>query len=189
MLITFLGIFFAEVSNAKEKNLVSKRDKIAAKQAYILAQKSKWVPYQKVLIRIQNPILKKALLWYRVKSPNSGSNFAQIDGFMTNNSDWPQKKLMQIRAEQVMPPTLSDIEVLKWFKHQSPLTPNGTARLAASLLKSGKKSRATKLVQNIWVNGNFGAKQETQFYRQFRQYMTRENHIERLERLLWDGKY
>ena len=77
MLITFLGIFFAEVSNAKEKNLVSKRDKIAAKQAYILAQKSKWVPYQKVLIRIQNPTLKKALLWYRLRSPNSGSNFRQ----------------------------------------------------------------------------------------------------------------
>ena len=127
ILITFLGIVFAEVSNAKEKNLVSKRDKIAAKQAYILAQKSKWVPYQKVRIRIQNPILKKALLWYRLKSPNSGSNFGQIDGFMTNNSDWPQKKLMQIRAEQVMPPTMSDIEVLKWFKHQNPLTPNGTA--------------------------------------------------------------
>ena len=88
-----------------------------------------------------------------------------------------------------MPPTLSDVEVLKWFKHQSPLTPNGTARLAASLLKSGKKSHATKLIQNIWINGNFGAKQEAQFYRQFRQYMTRENHIERLERLLWEGKY
>ena len=69
-----------------------------------------------------------------------------------------------------MPPTLSDIEVLKWFKHQSPLTPNGTARLAASLLKSGKKSHATKLIQNIWINGNFGAKQEAQFYRQFRRW-------------------
>ena len=96
---------------------------------------------------------------------------------------------MQIRAEQVMPPTMSDVEVLKWFKHQKPLTPNGTARLAASLLKSGKKSRATTLIQNIWISGNFGAKQEAQFYRQFRKYMTRENHIERLERLLWDGKY
>ena len=189
ILITFFGIFLSEVSNANEKNLVSRGDKVAAKQAYVLAQKLKWVTYQKVRNRVQNPILKKALLWYRLKSPNSGSNFGQIDGFMTNNSDWPQKKLMQIRAEQVMPPTMSDIEVLKWFKHQNPLTPNGTTRLAASLLKSGKKSHAIKLIQNIWINGNFGAKQEAQFYRQFRQYMTRENHIERLERLLWEGKY
>jgi len=189
ILITFLGIFFSEVSIAKEKTFVSRGDKIAAKQAYMLAQKSKWATYQNVRIRVQNPILKKVLLWYRLRSPNSGSNFGQIDGFMTNNPDWPQRKLMQIRAEQVMSPTMSDIEVLNWFKHRFPLTPNGTARLATSLLKSGKKSHATKLIQNIWINGNFGAKQEAQFYRQFRKYMTRENHIERLERLLWDGKY
>ena len=96
MLITILGILYPDVSNAKEINLVSKGDKIAAKQAYMLAKKSKWATYQKVRIGVQNPILKKALLWYRLKSPNSGSKFRQIDGFMTNNSDWPQKKLMQI---------------------------------------------------------------------------------------------
>ena len=53
----------------------------------------------------------------------------------------------------------------------------------------GDTKKATKLIREIWVHGNFGAQQERQFYRQFRRYMTREDHIERLDRLLWAGKY
>ena len=63
------------------------------------------------------------------------------------------------------------------------------ARLAASHLKQGNTEKATKLIRKIWVHGNFGAQQERQFYRQFRRYMTRKDHIERLDRLLWAGKY
>ena len=88
-----------------------------------------------------------------------------------------------------MPPELEHLEVFKWFESRTPLTPNGAARLATSQISAGKLTNARKVIQKVWINGNFGAKQEQQFYRQFRRYMTRENHIKRLDRLLWDGKY
>jgi len=168
---------------------VSKNDKSAAKKALAAGKRSKWTEFRKHQNRVKNPVLNKALYWHLLTSPNSGASFLEIDGFMKANTAWPQRRRMLIRAEQVMPHTLEDAAVFKWFGDRHPITPNGTARLASSYLKQGNKEAATKLIQHIWINGNFGAKQERQFYRQFRRYMTREDHLERLDRLLWAGKY
>ena len=142
--------------------------------------------YQK---SIKSPVLKKVLSWYLFSAPNSGASFQEISGFLAKNDDWPHRRRLQIRAEEVMPRNLPASDIFRWFENRKPQTPNGTALLAASYLKRGNTKNATKLIRDIWVRGNFGARQERQFYRQFRRYMTREDHIERLDRLLWAGKY
>jgi len=176
-------------SSALASVKVSKQDRIAAKKALTASKKAKWADYRIHQNAIKNPLLSKALYWHLLTSANSGASFLEIDGFMKSNKQWPQRRRMQIRAEQAMPHTLPEFEVFKWFQHRQPITPNGTARLATSHLKQGNKDVATKLIQNIWIHGNFGARQERQFYRQFRRYMTRGDHLERLDRLLWAGKY
>ena len=168
---------------------LSERDKTAAGKALIASKNAKWGTFRKHQKTIRSPILKKALSWYLFSAPNSGASFTEISRFLEKNGHWPQRGQLQIRAEEVMPHSLPVSEIFMWFENRVPRTPNGTARLAAGHLKQGNTEKATKLIKEIWVHGNFGAQQERQFYRQFRRYMTRENHIERLDRLLWAGKY
>ena len=192
LIFILLAIFYIclpTISNAKWTSFVSKEDKAIAKVIMDLSKKKKWFKYRQLWKKIHNPILKKALLWYQLKSPNSGAKFQQISNFLIRNPDWPQGKRLQIRAEEVLHHTKKYSEVIGWFKDRIPLTPNGAEILANSYVRSKDISSATELIQRMWVFGNFGRKQETQFYKQFRRFMTRKNHIERLDRLLWEGKY
>ena len=188
-LFLIIGGFLSFGSLANEKNIVTNEDKIVARSMLELSKKQKWIEYKKLLNRVESPILKKVLFWYQLKSPNSGAEFEQIANFLVTNSDWPQGSLLQTRAEEVLPRNKKYSDIINWFQDRIPLTPNGVSRLANSYIWSGNISSATGLIQRIWVFGNFGAKQEIQFYKQFRRFMTRKNHIDRVDRLLWEGKY
>ena len=168
---------------------LSERDKAAAGNALVASKSAKWGAFRKYHQSIKSPVLKKVLSWHLFSAANSGASFEEISRFLRENAHWPLRRQLQIRAEEVMPHSLLASEIFTWFENRVPLTPNGTARLAASHLKQGNTEKATKLIRKIWVHGNFGAQQERQFYRQFRRYMTRKDHIERLDRLLWAGKY
>ena len=168
---------------------LSERDKAAAGNALVASKSAKWGAFRKYHQSIKSPVLKKVLSWHLFSTANSGASFQEISGFLRKNAHWPLRRQLQIRAEEVMPHSLPASHIFTWFENRKPLTPNGTARLAASHLEQGNTKKATKLIRDIWVRGNFGARQERQFYRQFRRYMTRKDHIERLDRLLWAGKY
>ena len=84
---------------------------------------------------------------------------------------------------------LSDQEIFDWFEKRDPLTVDGGIYLGQAYLNQKNITQATKFLRKAWVSGNFGAKQERYFYKRFRRYLTREDHIARLDRLLWQGSY
>ena len=60
--------------------------------------------------------------------------------------------------------------------------------MAGALLVLGHKQEAVVLIRNTWINDNFPRGEESSFYKKFRKYLTRKDHISRLDRLIWDGK-
>lgn len=168
---------------------VTKKDGAAAREAYKASKKGKWPIFNQKTKSIKNRDLRQILNWYRLSSQGSGANFDEISRFLSEQPEWPYRRRLAIRAEQAMKPRMDTESVFQWFKERPPLTPNGTARLAAEYLKQGNKEKAIQMVRSIWISGNFGARQERQFHRQFRKFMTLSDHLKRLDRLLWEGKY
>ena len=170
-------------------NLPSKQDVHFARQALDAAEKNKWAAYARLAAKLEHRGARKVLRWHRLRSRKSGAGFDEIAGFLNGASEWPQRRLIRRRAEEAMPPSMPDDEILKWFDGRRPLTAAGGARLGGALLNQGRKAEAVKVLRSVWVSGAFGAKQERQFYKRFRRYLTREDHIRRLDRLLWNGQY
>ena len=115
--------------------VLSERDTAAAGEAMIASKNAKWGAFRKYHQSIKSPVLKKVLSWHLFSAANSGASFEEISGFLRKNAHWPLRRQLQIRAEEVMPHSLLASEILTWFENRVPLTPNGTARLAASHLK------------------------------------------------------
>jgi len=185
-LVTLMGIAPANEAIAAG---ISKKDRTAAQAAYKLGQKSKWPEFDRRAKSIKDPLLKKVLYWYRLQARASGASFEEISTFIKAEPDWPSQRRLLIRAEQAMKASTDRDEVLAWFKKHPPLTPNGVAWMAGEKLQAGQSDDAIRMVKDVWISGNFGFKQERHFHRQFRQYMTLDDHLNRLDRLLWDGKY
>ena len=80
-------------------------------------------------------------------------------------------------------------EVLDWFKDRQPAISAGRVRKGAALLAIGQEKAGRAALRAAWVDGNFTKRQERRFYRRYRKYLTRQDHIKRLDRLIWRGRY
>lgn len=87
-----------------------------------------------------------------------------------------------------MSPNMDPQSVIDWFGNRPPIGATGRGRLAGALLKTGQTDKAIPLIRQTWVADNFPLSEEKTFYKRFRKYLTREDHIARLDRLLWEGK-
>lgn len=167
----------------------SKPDSLLAKKALAAAKKNNWTEYKRLTGRLKNADMRAILRWNRLRSRKSGAGFHELTMFLKTRADWPRLALIRRRAEEAMPSALPDQAILDWFGARSPLTSAGGAAMAGALINLGRKDEARDLLRRIWVKGAFGAQQERQFYKRFRRYLTRDNHIQRLDRLLWNGQY
>ena len=176
----------------KLKNKPIKISKIDISNANIiqnLMEKQNWGMIKKNISKIKNPLLKKALFWKYCVSPNSGATFHEIVGLIQQKPNWPLLPRLRQRAEEAMDPRKNAEDVIAWFKEQAPVTVRGGIRLGDALLQVSQKTDAIKTFRKTWITGNFGVKQERQFYKRYRRYLTRQDHLDRLERLLWKGSY
>lgn len=141
------------------------------------------------LRKVADPLLRKSLQWLIYLETPSESSFEEISHFIDENPSWPRIDKLNKRAEERMQPSMDALAVIEWFGEREPVSTEGWVRLSAALLKRGDKDEAIAVLRKTWVNGNFTKAQERRFYRSYRKYLTREDHIERLERLLWKGSY
>ncbi len=168
---------------------LSKSDISAVNIIQKTIDKPNWEMVKKNIFKIENPLLRKALFWKYCVSPNSGATFHEIVKLIKENPNWPLMTRLRQRVEESMKPRMNPEHVIVWFKDHTPITTDGGIRLGEALLKVSRKSEAVKILRKTWVEGNFGAKQERQFYKRYRRYLTRQDHLDRLDRLLWKGRY
>ncbi len=163
-------------------------DSRLSKFAFQAAGADRWSEVRRLAGRIKDPLTVKIFRWLDSSRRGTEASFEEIAGFMANNPDWPGQSLLQRRAEEAMTAKTPDSAVLAWFRTRQPVCTDGSVRYGAALLASGDREKARRVLRDVWINGDFGKKQEKNFYRRYRKLLTREDHIARLDRLLWDGR-
>ncbi len=135
-----------------------------------------------------NKLADKIFRWAELQLPHSGAAFEDIAAFIDANPSWPHQDVLMRRAEESLVDRTDDSVVLAWFALRGPQTVDGSMRYIEALLRSGDKGKAVQLIHSTWASGAFGAAQEKTFLARYRGYLTSEDHLARLDRLLWDGR-
>jgi soluble lytic murein transglycosylase len=131
-----------------------------------------------------NAVLTKYFIWEYLKDPQSGADFNSIADFIDNNPGWPDLATLQKRAEVALladnpsPKTLSD-----WFSAHPPLT----FMAKRKLIKDPEMLRA--VIREAWVNDDYEKATEAKILEQYRNLLRPEDHIRRIDRLIWEGKF
>ncbi|MCC9622963.1 lytic transglycosylase domain-containing protein [Thalassospira sp. MA62] len=144
--------------------------------------------FQELLPNFDDPLIQKAAEWMWLTAPNSGRSFEDITAFIDAHPKWPNQSLLRQRAEEAMTDAVPDAEILAWFKRSAPVTADGATRQIKALLGAGEESAAIALVNNSWINENFGSGQERRFLDRYGKYIDQATHEQRLDRLLWEGR-
>lgn len=165
------------------------RDSTTAKAAFKAIKAGDWKGARRGWAHIKDPVAAKIFDWLDLTRNGATASFERIDKFLTQNPLWPKQSLLLRRAEEAISDKMSSREVLNWFKDRQPASADGQVRYGAALLASGQKEAGRATLRAAWVDGNFTKRQERRFYRRYRKYLTRGDHIKRIDRLIWNGRY
>lgn len=130
----------------------------------------------------------KVFRWAELQQPRSGASFEDIAAFIDANPSWPNQDTLGRRAEEALVERTDDSVVLAWFALRGPTTVDGAMRYIEALLRSGDKAKAVPLIRQTWVRGSFGASQEKEFLKRYKAHLGPKDHVERLDRLIWDSR-
>lgn len=167
---------------------LSDSEKVWFKNAAKAIKAKQWKTTGRFAKRVKSPLARKYLAWAVLTQTNPISSFELIDQFLAQNPLWPLRRQMLKRAEQLIKSKAAPGDIVAWFGDRDPVGATGRGRLAGALLAMGQEERAVRIIRKTWIEDNFPRAEEKAFYKKYRKYMTRGDHIKRLDRLLWEGK-
>ena len=140
--------------------------------------------------RAGNGLATNYFRWRFYTQPGATPSFEEIASFIDSHPDWPRQARMLRNAEALLQkrPESDDLFVLDWFGRYSPVSTTGKVRLAEAQMRNGLLDKGYELLREAWIEGNFARPDERTLLRRHRQLLTRDDHAERLDRLLWDRR-
>lgn len=143
------------------------------------------------------------ILWSKYSDLGNPKNisFSDISRFSLDNSFYPNSSEIKRNVEKVA--IANNVSYNSGEKYFS-LNPAATLESKLFLLESkikflsqSKSSEADKekarkeaqiIISNIWLKENFSESEEKNFLQKYQNYLTQVDHINRIDRLLWDSK-
>lgn len=158
------------------------------KAALDAATKNNWKRARVLAAQLKDPLARKIVRFFDLERQDTKATFKEIAAFIAQNPHWPSMRRLRQRAEAAMRDDLDPALVLQWFDGKDPVSTEGWVQLARALVASGDKEKAGAVIRDIWINRNFAKRPEKTFYKRYRRYLSAEDHVKRLDRLLWEGR-
>jgi soluble lytic murein transglycosylase len=196
LLIIFFILSFAQFKElfANEYWQISASDNKRLKSALFFSEKGKWDEALKHANSASDVTIRNLIKWLAYRSDNSGASFKEIINFVKNNPDFPQQNLLKRKAEEALSDSVNNQEVVNWFTKNPPLTDNGIKFFAKAKAKIYLKSDSAtnqeiiKLLKQAWIKGDYGVEEESNFIKKYGNVIDQQDHIARIDDLLWEGK-
>lgn len=163
---------------------LSAADVAIGREALKVAENDRHDEALRIAARARDRMVGKIVRWIALAAPGSG--FEEIAAFIRENGDWPNMSQLRRQAEKAMPIDLDESRVLEWFRLYPPVSVDGAMHYVDTLLATGGTEQAVKLIRERWVDGGFGTEDEQEFLSRYRSHLRRQDHVARLDRLLWE---
>lgn len=181
------GIIVCLAAGGARAELLSPADHQIYHAAFAAAKSGNFAAAERDAKQAKDPLLGKMLLWLDLTHGTSGARFSDIADFVINNPDWPGQILLRQRAEEAIA-GVSDSTLRDWFGRFKPVTPYGRLREADMMIASGQKAAGISQIREVWVNADLSAFDEKSILQRYPSVMRTEDHVKRLDRLVWDGQ-
>ena len=125
--------------------------------------------------------------WRRLRQ-SADYSFGDYARFVIANPGWPGETTLRKNAEKAMRPGEAALTVIGFYRTAEPQSGNGWARLAESLVATGKPIEALAAAKSAWVSGDLSAYDEVALFGRFTAGLTAQDHDRRVDALLFDKK-
>ena len=113
------------------------------------------------------------------------ATFETLTRFIDTHPDWPLLPFLTRRAEAAIVPTTPDAAILAWFAAHPPRSGEGKLADATALMRAGRTDEALPLLKAGWRTAGLSSPEERRLLRRYGRHFSVEDHIARVDYLLW----
>jgi soluble lytic murein transglycosylase len=166
---------------------LSDSDRQIYRDAFQAARGGDWAGAGRRADKAHDGGLAKVLWWLNLSRDNSGASFGDITDFITANPDWPSLMVLRQHAEEAMS-GVPDKTLDEWFDRFPPVTSAGKLKQAQIWIDSGRAEEGKARIREVWINSDLSSFEEKTFVQRYSDVLREEDHVKRLDRLLWDDQ-
>lgn len=159
------------------------------KEIFTCLSKKDWQECDALVRSSGNPVLTKIINSQKFLDSNYSNNrFEEVIKFIKANPHWPQTRKLKITAEKYLNNNTNHSVIVNWFDKHEPSTGQGYkfhALASGTLTKDYKK--IAHIIKNGWVYGDFTAEEENKYLSKFKNILSEEDHIKKVDEYLWKG--
>jgi len=160
-------------------------DRVQLAQAFEAIDSFAFERARRIARQLEEPLARKVIRWTVLVERQGGGSFDAYRAFLRKNQHWPGQDTLRHRAEGVMPASLPDSEVLRFFRDTQPTSPYGAERYADALRAVGRTAEADTVLRGAWRHDTFPLGGAERFHSRYNDLLDREVERERLDELIW----
>ncbi len=167
---------------------ISPADAKIAQTAFQAIKAGQWAKAEQTARESKDPMLLKLVHWLGLVREGVPVPYYGVARFYEENHHWPMQTQLRRRVEESIGPEVPPAAVLDWFHRHPPGSATGKMRYAEALMATGASERGKAILKDAWITGSFPKAQEAAILKRHGKLLAKEDHAQRLDRLLWDGK-
>lgn len=174
---------------AFDSQLISEADFNLLSEGLDAADNGQWSTVRRLKNRINDDDARRLLSWRIATTASANPTFAELSSALTTLGDWPKMSTTKKLAEKALSSSgLSYAQKREWLEANSPATGEGKLELANLLRNSGNTREADALVKEIWRSHSLSSRSTNALLKDHSRLLTRSDHAERVEMLIWTGQ-
>jgi len=188
LLIPAAFVFLIVSPSAQAQQALNAEDNALYRDAFTAAYADRWSEVRGHAEQAGDHTLTKVLRWMELKDTSRSNDFVSLAQFLVQNPEWPSQTTLRKRAEEAIPDDLSDQDAAAFFDVFPPQTDKGLLRYTSALVALQRDDDARDQINRAWAYWDFAQAREDDFLAAYGNLLTTEQHWNRIDRLIWEGK-
>lgn len=165
---------------------LSEGDRRAYAEAFEAAREREWDEMDRALAGVADKRLLPVLQWLKIRREGVEDR-DEIRAFLDRHPEFPSLDAVRVELEKLVALEAGASEALAYFRRHVPLTSEGIVRYALLLDQEHDRLPAIRVARQAWRDYNLDETLEGHILGAFGGALEREDHRQRLDRLLWNG--
>lgn len=131
------------------------------------------------------PVLEDVVQWDRLRRDIYQGDFTEYAAFLAGHADWPQAATIRRLAERRITDATPPDAIIRHFRAFAPFSAEAKWRLAEALAGTGQNAAAIGWAREAWDSAGLDDAQEARLLARFGDQLRPQDHVGRIDRLLW----
>ncbi len=158
------------------------------RQGLDAAEDEDWSLVRNVRDQLTDPASRNIMLWL-IALNDPRATFLELDLALGELAEWPRDSFIRTEAEsKISTSGLSAPFIVSWFEDNAPLSGRGRVAFAEALIEVGRVDEGEDLLRTTWRGGRLPLPEQRRVYRTHSDRFTEEDHLARVDYLIWSGQ-